>query len=158
VRGASGIIGRLFVGFLIDRFSPQRIQTFVLLLSAVGTLVLAFASTTPVVLVGAAVLGVGLGSEADVAPYLLAHYFGRKHFSVLYGLTWTAYAIGGATGPMAIGRWYDRAGFYQPRFIVYLACVAFVAVAISLFLRGSKKYFSDDASKMVPAEVNPLED
>jgi predicted MFS family arabinose efflux permease len=158
VRGASGIIGRLFVGFLIDRFSPQRIQTFVLLLSAVGTLVLAFASTTPVVLVGAAVLGVGLGSEADVAPYLLAHYFGRKHFSVLYGLTWTAYAIGGATGPMAIGRWYDRAGFYQPRFIVYLACVAFVAVAISLFLRGSKKYFSYDASKMVPAEVNPLED
>jgi hypothetical protein len=53
---------------------------------------------------------VGLGSEADVAPYLLAHYFGRRHFSVLYGLTWTAYAIGGATGPMAIGRWYDRAG------------------------------------------------
>ena len=50
-------------------------------------------------------LGVGLGSEADVAPYLLAHYFGRKHFSVLYGLTWTAYAIGGATGPIAIGHY-----------------------------------------------------
>jgi predicted MFS family arabinose efflux permease len=30
VRGGAGIIGRLCVGFLIDRFSPQRIQTFVL--------------------------------------------------------------------------------------------------------------------------------
>jgi predicted MFS family arabinose efflux permease len=135
VRGAAGIIGRLCIGFLIDRFSPQRIQTFVLLLSAVGAMVLAFAHTPPVVLMGAAVLGVGLGSETDVAPYLLAHYFGRKHFSVLYGLTWTAYAIGGATGPVAIGHWYDRAGFYEPRFIVYLACVAFAAVAISLLLR-----------------------
>jgi predicted MFS family arabinose efflux permease len=152
VRGASGIIGRLCVGLLIDRFSPQRIQTFVLLLSALGTLVLAFASTAPVVMVGAAILGVGLGSEADVAPYLLAHYFGRKHFSVLYGLTWTAYAIGGATGPMAIGRWYDRAGFYQPRFIVYLACVAFAAVAISLLLRRSNKGRYDDANKMTPGD------
>jgi predicted MFS family arabinose efflux permease len=135
VRGGAGILGRLCIGFLIDRFSPQRIQTFVLLLSAVGALVLAFAHTPAVVLIGAAVLGVGLGSEADVAPYLLAHYFGRKHFSVLYGLTWTAYAVGGATGPLAIGRWYDRAGSYEPRFIVYLACVAFAAVAISLLLR-----------------------
>ena len=139
VRGGAGIIGRLCVGFLIDRFSPQRIQTFVLLLSAVGALVLAYAHTPPMVLVGAAVLGVGLGSEADVAPYLLAHYFGRKHFSVLYGLTWTAYAIGGATGPMAIGHWYDRAGFYQPRFIVYLALVGFAAVAISLLLRRNRQ-------------------
>lgn len=158
VRGGAGIIGRLCVGFLIDRFSPQRIQSFVLLLSAVGTLVLAFAGTSPVALVGAAILGVGLGSEADVAPYLLAHYFGRRHFSVLYGLTWTSYAIGGATGPLAIGRWYDRAGFYQPRFIVYLACVAFAAVAMSLLLGRSRKRIPNDAGGMTPAIAVPLED
>jgi predicted MFS family arabinose efflux permease len=158
VRGAAGIIGRLCVGFLIDRFSPQRIQTFVLLLSAVGALILAFAGTSPIALVGAAILGVGLGSEADVAPYLLAHYFGRRHFSVLYGLTWTAYAIGGATGPMAIGHWYDRAGFYEPRFIVYLACVAFAAVAMSMLLRRARKPVSHDAGILNPAVAIPLED
>jgi predicted MFS family arabinose efflux permease len=150
VRGGATIIGRLCIGLLIDRFSPQRIQTFVLLLSAVGTLVLAFAHTPLMVMAGAAVLGVGLGSEADVQPYLLAHYFGRKHFSVLYGLTWTAYAIGGATGPMAIGHWYDRAGFYQPRFIVYLAVVAFGAVAISMLLRR-QEHASGDAGQVTTA-------
>jgi predicted MFS family arabinose efflux permease len=158
VRGGAGIIGRLCVGFLIDRFSPQRIQTFVLLLAAVGALILAFAGTSPVALVGAAILGVGLGSEADVAPYLLAHYFGRRHFSVLYGLTWTAYAIGGATGPMAIGHWYDRAGFYEPRFIVYLACVAFAAVVISLFLRRGRTPISQDAGRTAPAIAIAIED
>ena len=119
MRGGSGIIGRLCVGYLIDRFSPQRMQTFILML--------------------AALLGIGLGSEADVAPYLLARYFGRKHFSVLYGLTWTAYAIGGGTGPVVIGHLYDRAGSYEPRFIVGLAVVAFAAAAVSLLLRSDRK-------------------
>jgi len=144
VRGGAGILGRLLIGLAVDRVSPQRIQTLVLTLAAAGTLILAFAGSGPLALIGAAVLGVGLGSEADVGPYLLARYFGRRHFSVLYGLTWTAYAIGGATGPLWIGHLYDRAGGYQPRFIVYLAAVAFGAVILSLFLRTDAKHRRDE--------------
>jgi predicted MFS family arabinose efflux permease len=147
VRGGAGIIGRLGIGFAIDRVSPERIQSFVLALAAAGTLILAFAGAGSSALLGAAVLGVGLGSEADVGPYLLARYFGRRHFSVLYGLTWTAYAIGGATGPLWIGHMYDRAGAYLPRFIVYLAAVAFAAVILSLFLR------SDDGKAKGETEI-----
>jgi predicted MFS family arabinose efflux permease len=139
VRGGAGIIGRLGVGFAIDRVSPERIQSLVLALAALGTLILAFAGAAWSALLGAAILGIGLGSEADVGPYLLARYFGRRHFSVLYGLTWTAYAIGGATGPLWIGHLYDRAGAYLPRFIVYLAAVAFGAVILSLFLKSAEK-------------------
>lgn len=135
VRGGAGIIGRLCVGLLIDRFSPQRIQTFILLLAAAGTLVLSFAGSPVVAFLGAGLLGIGLGSEADVLPYLLARYFGRRHFSVLYGLTWTAYAVGGATGPMFIGQLYDTSGAYHVRYIVYLAAVAFAAAVVSLLLR-----------------------
>jgi predicted MFS family arabinose efflux permease len=135
VRGGAGILGRLGIGFAIDRVSPERVQTLVLALAAAGTLILAFASTGPVTLLGAAVLGIGLGSEADVMPYLLARYFGRRHFSVLYGLTWTAYAIGGATGPLWIGHKYDSVGgFYKPQFVVILAAVALAGVILSLFL------------------------
>jgi predicted MFS family arabinose efflux permease len=139
LRGGAGIVGRLGIGFAIDRVSPERIQSFVLALSAGGTLILAFAHNTGAALLGAAILGVGLGSEADVGPYLLARYFGRRHFSVLYGLTWTAYAIGGATGPLWVGHLYDRAGAYLPRFIVYLAAVAFGAVILSFFLRSGQQ-------------------
>ena len=138
VRGGAGILGRLGVGFLIDRFSPQRIQTMILVLAALGTLLLAFAGSPLPALVGAALLGIGLGSEADVLPYLLANYFGRKHFSVLYGLTWTAYAIGGATGPMFLGHLYDRAGAYRAQYIAYLAVVAFAAAGVSLLLRRER--------------------
>jgi predicted MFS family arabinose efflux permease len=139
VRGGAGILGRLCIGFLIDRLSPQHIQTMVLVLAAAGTFVLAFAGSPVVALLGAALLGVGLGSEADVLPYLLAHYLGRKHFSVLYGLTWTAYAIGGATGPVFIGHLYDGAGTYHSRYIVYLAAVALAAAGVSLLLRRTTR-------------------
>jgi predicted MFS family arabinose efflux permease len=141
VRGGSGILGRLCVGFLLDRFSPQRIQTMILLLAALGTLILAFAGSPAVALLGATLLGIGLGSEADVLPYLLANYVGRKNFSVLYGLTWTAYAIGGATGPMFIGHMYDIAGAYQYRSIALLAVIALAAAGVSLLLPRSKSSF-----------------
>jgi len=156
VRGGAGIIARLGIGFAIDRISPERIQTFVLAVTAAGTLILAFAGSGWVALLGAAILGMGLGSEADVGPYLLARYFGRRHFSVLYGLTWTAYAIGGATGPLWIGHLYDRAGAYLPRFIVYLAVIAFGAVILSLFLRSEQKSIGIQDELIATADA-PLE-
>jgi predicted MFS family arabinose efflux permease len=154
VRGGAGIVGRLFTGFLIDRLPAQRIQTGILLLSAAGTLILAFSGTSAMALLGAALLGIGLGSEADVAPYLLARYFGRKHFSVLYGLTWTAYAIGGATGPMVVGHFYDRAGSYQPRCIVGLACTALLAAGLSLFLRSDRNLYHASDSNLASASIS----
>lgn len=157
VRGGAGIIGRLLIGFAIDRVSPERIQTAVLALAALGTLILAFAGTGPIALIGAAILGVGLGSEADVGPYLLARYFGRRHFSVLYGLTWTAYAIGGATGPLWIGHLYDRAGLYRPQFIVDLAGVAFCAVLLSLFLSPGRGTFQAELETLEIATAAPNE-
>jgi predicted MFS family arabinose efflux permease len=154
VRGGAGIIGRLCTGFLIDRFPAQRIQTAILLLSAAGTLILAFSGTSAMALVGAALLGIGLGSEADVAPYLLAGHFGRKHFSVLYGLTWTAYAIGGATGPMVVGHFYDRAGSYQPRCIVGLACTTLLAAGLSLFLRRDRTPYRTSDNNLGSASIS----
>jgi len=154
VRGGAGILGRLCTGFLIDRFPAQRIQTAILLISAAGTFILAFSGTSVLALVGTALLGIGLGSEADVAPYLLARYFGRKHFSVLYGLTWTAYAIGGATGPMVIGHFYDRAGSYQPRWIVGLGFTTLLAAAISLFLRRDRTPYQASHDSLAIASIS----
>jgi hypothetical protein len=53
-----------------------------------------------------------VGSEADITPYLLTRYFGLRSFSTLYGLTWTAYAIAGAIGPVWMGKAFDATGSY----------------------------------------------
>ena len=55
-------------------------------------------------------LGFGLSSEADVTPDLIARYCVLKNFSMLYGLSWIAYAFGAAIGPVIVGSSFDRAG------------------------------------------------
>lgn len=134
VMGAAGILGRLTTGVLLDRYFAPYIAALMLAISGLGILALTTAATAPIALTGTALMGFGLGSEADVVPYLIARYFGRKHFAALYGLTWTAYAVGGATGPIVVGHFYDLAGMYQPRVVVGLALTCVVAAALSLLL------------------------
>jgi hypothetical protein len=40
---------------------------------------------------------------------------------MLYGLSWIAYAMGAAIGPVIVGRAFDRAGYYQSSFIKQLS-------------------------------------
>lgn len=134
VMGATGILGRLTTGLLLDRYFAPYIAALMLAIAGLGIFMLTNAATTLVALTGTALMGYGLGSEADVVPYLIARYFGRKHFAALYGLTWTAYAVGGATGPIVVGHFYDRAGNYQPRMIAALAFTCVVGAALSLLL------------------------
>ena len=134
IMGATGILGRLTTGLLLDRYFAPYVAMIMLAVSSIGIFIFMSASTSSASLVAAAILGYGLGSEADVVPYLIARYFGRKHFAALYGLTWTAYAVGGATGPIVVGYFYDRAGLYQPSLIGGLALTCVAGSALCLLL------------------------
>jgi MFS family permease len=134
VMGATSILGRLTTGVLLDRFFAPYIAMLMLGVASIGIFALTTANTTGAALIGTTLLGYGLGSEADVVPYMIARYFGRRHFSALYGLTWTAYAVGGATGPIVVGYFYDRTGMYQARMIVGLAMTCVVGAALSIML------------------------
>lgn len=132
--GVSGIIGRLITGHLLDRLFAPFVSLGVLLISGLGILTIAYATTTAGGIFGAFLMGFGAGSEADVVPYLIAKYFGRARFSTLYGLSWTAYAIGGATGPVVMGHAFDRAGSYQPVTVLLFAAPLVVAALLQLLL------------------------
>jgi len=51
---------------------------------------------------------------------------------------------------------YDRAGAYLPRFIVYLALVAFGAVMLSFFLQSDQRSIATEREMTANAGV-PLE-
>jgi MFS family permease len=119
--GVSGIVGRLITGYLLDRLFAPFVSLGVLFISGVGIVTIAYATSTAGGILGAFLMGFGAGSEADVVPYLIAKYFGRARFSTLYGLSWTAYAVGGATGPVMLGHAFDKAGSYQPHTVLLFA-------------------------------------
>jgi cyanate permease len=62
---------------------------------------------------------------------MLSRYFGLKSFSMLYGFTWTGYAIAGAIGPVLMGRAFDTTASYQA-LAVKLSVLTLFAAALML--------------------------
>ena len=111
--GGASLLGRLTTGWLLDRFFAAACRCALLSIAALGTFLLSGADSLTMGVVAAALIGFGMGGEADVTPYLLSRYFGLRSFSVLYGLTWTFYAVAGAVGPVLMGKVFDATGSYE---------------------------------------------
>jgi MFS family permease len=133
VLGGSSLLGRVVVGWLLDRFFGPRVALVVNLITALGIFFLARASSFPAGCLAAALIGIGAGGEAATTPYLLTRYFGLRAFSTLYGLTWTFYAAAGAIGPVILGRAFDVTGSYSS-LLVLLAAVLGLTAATNLLL------------------------
>ena len=112
VLGGASLLGRLITGPLLDRYFGPRISFLLLAGVSGGILLLSWTNSVMIGLLAAALIGLGLGGEADITPYLLTRYFGLGPFSTLYGFTWTAYAIAGAVGPVLMGKVFDLTGSY----------------------------------------------
>jgi MFS family permease len=141
--GGSSLLGRMVVGWLLDRFFAARVALVVNLTTAAGILLLAHASGFLAGGLAAALIGIGAGGEAAITPYLLTRYFGLRAFSTLYGLTWTFYAAAGAIGPVILGRAFDSTGSYTS-LLVLLAAVLSLAAAMNLLLPHYSKSFQSN--------------
>jgi MFS family permease len=151
--GVSGIVGRLMTGYLLDRLFAPFVSLGVLVISGAGIATIAFATTTAGGIFGAFLMGFGAGSEADVVPYLIAKYFGRARFSTLYGLSWTAYAIGGATGPVVLGHAFDKAGTYHAATVLLFAAPLLLAALMQLLFPGYPAIAADGIETTSMLEV-----
>jgi MFS family permease len=133
ILGGTSVLGRIGVGWLLDRFFGARVAFLVSLVTAGGVFLLARADSFTAGAVAAALIGIGAGGEAAITPYLLTRYFGLRAFSTLYGLTWTFYAAAGATGPVILGRAFDSTGSYVA-LLQILGLALGVAAVMNLFL------------------------
>jgi len=128
--GGAGLAGRLVTGWLLDRFFAPRVSLCLLSIAASGVFVLATAGSFSAGVIAAILIGLGMGAEADITPYILSRYFGLRSFATLYGLTWTAYAAAGAVGPVLMGRAYDLTGSYQ----ALLTVLAMATLVVASFM------------------------
>jgi MFS family permease len=133
ILGGSSLLGRVVVGWLLDRFFGPRVAFVINVITALGIFLLARASSFPAGCLAAALIGIGAGGEAAITPYLLTRYFGLRAFSTLYGLNWTFYAAAGAIGPVILGRAFDVTGSYSS-LLVLLAAALGLSAATNLLL------------------------
>jgi MFS family permease len=133
ILGGASVLGRIGVGWLLDRFFGARVAFAITLTTAAGIYLLAHANNFTAGCLAAALIGIGAGGEAATTPYLLTRYFGLRAFSTLYGVTWTFYAASAAVGPIILGRAFDSTGSYVSLLVILAAALA-LAAAMNLLL------------------------
>jgi MFS family permease len=155
--GATSLIGRLLTGIFLDRFFGPRVSQIMLLMTVFGIVLLSVANSLSAGLIAAGLIGFSLGSEGDITPYLIGRYFGLRRFSTLYALTWTAYAIGGATGPILVGRVFDTFGSYRPIAIQLLAIPALIPCLLMFMLPRYKIQNAGKSTIDIMPDSQPVE-
>jgi MFS family permease len=132
VLGGSSLAGRLVVGSLLDRFRASVVAFLTLLPGALGIMLLVRTATLVTACFASGLIGIGMGAEADITPYLLRRYFGVRSFSTLYGFTWLFYAFAGGAGPVMMGYAFDKTGSYKPMLTPLSVAVAVAAASMLL--------------------------
>jgi predicted MFS family arabinose efflux permease len=114
VLGVSIAVGRLAIGFVIDRVWAPGVAACVLSLPAIGAWLMAGPVVTPTTAILAiALLGFAQGAEYDFLAFLAARYFGMRHYGALYGLLVIPVAVATAIGAAGMGYMRDLTGSFN---------------------------------------------
>lgn len=132
--GAATVAGRLMTGIIIDKapIHAAAIIAIVLVMEAGAFVALALLGTA-VLAPALFAFGFAVGAEVDCLAYLIARFFGRRHFSSLFGMLGiVALYIGTGTGPAFYNLTREALGAYPPALVVWavmaiVSAIAFVA-------------------------------
>ena len=115
VLGLAVIVGRIGIGFLLDRLAAPLVACVILLLCALGCFALSVKGL-PMWALSLCVVALGLGAaaEVDLVAYLTSRYLGMKAYGRIYGLQLSAFYLGAAIGPAAIGYSFNHFKSYSP--------------------------------------------
>lgn len=128
--GIGVILGRVLIGWTIDRLFAPYVAAVVFLITAGGcvALILGGSAAAPI---AAFVIGFALGAEIDLIAYLTARYFGMRNYGFLYGSIYSIFSIGAAAGPAIVGHLFDSYGNYRFALWIMASCLAFGALTVA---------------------------
>lgn len=133
--GVSLILGRLVVGYLIDRLWAPGVASLALLMPAFACGIFAYGdSTIAMYTIATLLVGVGAGAEFDIAAFLIARYFGMRDYGRLFGAHLGLITAGAATSPLLFAAMFKLTGGYSAMLLFSFVC--FVAGPLLLLTLG----------------------
>ena len=136
--GFAAIGGRLFAGFLIDRFPVGLVTCGLFLIAAAGLVTLALGGDRFLVF-GALITGLAIGAEVDILTYLTGKYFPKRVFGQAYGLLFALFSLGAAIGPVLYGYLFDKNGDYIQAMLIGSLCLVIAGFCALLLDRVKPK-------------------
>ncbi len=134
VIGIAVVLGRLLVGFAVDRIFAPRVAIAILCACISGVLALALFGSA-VAVPAAFVIGFSVGAEVDLIGYLVARYFGIHAYGQIYGRQYATFLIATGLSPVILGAVRDATGNYTASLFT---AAAFMVVSAALFAKLPK--------------------
>lgn len=143
VMGIAVLVGRVAIGFLLDRFAAPTVARTLLAICALGCFTLSIPDAS-IWLVTISVLSLGLAAaaEVDLVAYLTSRFFGMRAYGEIYGWQLTSFYLGAALGPLAAGLAYDHYQSYVPT--LYFACGSMIFGALVTGSLGTPRFTHAD--------------
>lgn len=112
--GITSVVGRIGTGWLLDRLPGWLVGGVGNGIPIIACLILlltegsAFGGS-----VAAAIVGLSVGAELDIAAYLSGRHFGRRNYATLFGTLAGMISLGIGVGAVSLGAMYDFYGSYE---------------------------------------------
>lgn len=137
--GMAVLIGRVAIGYLLDRHSASAVAAVVLGSCSLGCVVLAMPDSSSWMLtISVLALGLAAAAEVDLVAYLSSRFFGLRAYGKIYGWQLTSFYLGAAGGPLAAGVAFDAYGTYTP--MLSFAAAALLMGAALMATLGRPRY------------------
>jgi predicted MFS family arabinose efflux permease len=131
--GVAAILGHLLVGTAFDRYPPAVVAAGALFASAVGVAGVGLATSGTALVLSTMLLGLALGADIDLTPYLVSRYFQLGSYSRILGLLFAAGTLATTISPLLMGRAFDEHHSYA-LVTTPLAGIAVLAACLTLTL------------------------
>ncbi len=136
----ASIFGRLFMGWLADRWPKKRVMLLVYGIVAVSIPLMAFAPTSGSLRAFGILFGIGLGGDYMIIPLMAAELFGLRVMGRLMGVVLTADGVAEAVVPMMVATLRDQRGSYTPGFLLLVVFAAIGAMAVAMLPRKTASH------------------
>jgi MFS transporter, OFA family, oxalate/formate antiporter len=147
--GLGLLVGRLGVGFLLDRIWGPAIAFPALCLPAIACfMLLGTGSDMTMLTIAAFLLGFAAGAESDLIAFLAARYFGMAHFGRIYGMLYLPFGLFSAISPIFYGLVRDKMGSYDLMLMI-AAGLFIVGGALLLFMGRYPDRFEDEKNGLL---------
>ncbi|MCG8443645.1 MAG: MFS transporter [Caulobacterales bacterium] len=116
VFGGAIIVGRIVVGYLVDKFWAPGIAGVSMVMPFIGATIFAGSPGLEWAILAGFLIGFAAGAELDLMSFLAARYFGLRHYAKIYAILYAALAICSGTAPMLFARVHDATESYDLSF------------------------------------------
>lgn len=124
VLGGSQIPGRLIFGPVGSRLSLRVVTAILFAMMACGLTTLLLAPSPWLLLVGAALFGMGSGASSPARAALVAEFYGIANYGAINGVMTLVLTLSRAGAPVAMGLLFTWAGSYTPVFGLLIGLAA----------------------------------